>query len=156
MNGLGGKLPATACWRPSAGDAPDETPRDEGFVLESDRHVLLVDDDSSVLGMLGRIAEREGIPVEMACSYQEAVALMENRRYSAVVTDVRLGTGSELLGLEVLALAKRLHAGTRVILLTGFGSPVVMERAHELEADCYFEKPVSVRVLINALKGAHP
>ena len=38
-----------------------------------------------------------------------------------------------------------------MIILTGFGNPVVMEKAFELGATFYFEKPVSLERLKRAL-----
>jgi ActR/RegA family two-component response regulator len=40
-----------------------------------------------------------------------------------------------------------------VILVTGYGSSAVMEKAQTLGSAFYFEKPVSIDILKNALKS---
>jgi ActR/RegA family two-component response regulator len=40
-----------------------------------------------------------------------------------------------------------------VILVTGYGSSTVMEKAQTLGSAFYFEKPVSIEILKNALKS---
>jgi DNA-binding NtrC family response regulator len=115
------------------------------------RRVLVVDDSPSVLYVLRRALEPMDFRVDTVDSMDAALDILGRHEYSAVITDLRLGGDERTLGLEVLSACKRLHPGTDVIVLTGFGNPAVMERAFELGANFYFEKPVALERLKLAL-----
>jgi DNA-binding NtrC family response regulator len=113
--------------------------------------VLVVDDSPSVLYVLRRALEPMNFRVDTVDSLGAALEILARHEYSAVITDLRLGGDERTLGLEVLSACKRLHPGTDVIVLTGFGNPTVMEKAFELGANFYFEKPVALERLKLAL-----
>ena len=113
--------------------------------------VLVVDDSPSVLHVLRRTLESMDFCVDTVDSLEAALEILARVEYRAVITDLRLGGDERTLGLEVLSACKRLHPATDVIILTGFGNPTVMERAFELGANFYFEKPVSLDRLKLAL-----
>jgi DNA-binding NtrC family response regulator len=117
------------------------------------RRVLVVDDSPSVLYVLRRTLEQMAFRVETADSLAGALEVLGRCEFGVVITDLRLGGDERTLGLEVLSVCKRLHPGTEVIVLTGFGNPTVMERAFELGANFYFEKPVALERLKLALAG---
>ena len=48
--------------------------------------------------------------------------------------------------------AKKRRPETKIILVTGYGTPEVMEKALSEGASCYYEKPVSAATLREALK----
>jgi DNA-binding NtrC family response regulator len=115
--------------------------------------ILVVDDSPSVLYVLRRTLEPMDFLVDTVGSLGDALEILARCEYRAVITDLRLGGDERTLGLEVLSACKRLHPGTAVIILTGFGNPAVMEKAFDLGASFYFEKPVSLERLKRALAG---
>jgi DNA-binding NtrC family response regulator len=125
--------------------------RTEGAEPRPQRRVLVVDDSPSVLYVLRRALEPMDFRVDTVDSLGAALAILGRHTYSAVITDLRLGGDERTLGLEVLSACKRLHPATDVIVLTGFGNPAVMEKAFELGANFYFEKPVALERLKLAL-----
>ncbi|MGC8763080.1 MAG: response regulator [Acidobacteriota bacterium] len=106
--------------------------------------ILVVDDESATAFGLKALMETEEVKVLTATSLQSAKRILEREKVDVLLTDIRLtGTlGSE--GLELLEFTKANYPDTRVILMTGYGDPAVMEKAHKLGADCYFEKPVEL------------
>ena len=103
--------------------------------------ILVVDDDDALRESL--VAALELLPVEItaARSGDEAVAMLADRRFAVVVTDlVMKGTD----GFAVLAAAKQHYQNGRVVMLTGHGSRDVAVQAMERGATYYVEKPVDL------------
>lgn len=115
--------------------------------------VLVVDDSPSVLFILKRTLEQMGFEVDTAESCEAALGILPRVEFAAVITDLRLGGDERTRGLEVLTASRYAHPRSKVIVLTGFGNPTVMDKAFQMGADFYFEKPVSLDRLKSALAG---
>ena len=115
--------------------------------------VLVVDDSPNVLFILKRTLQRMGFEVDTADSFEAGLEILPRVEFAAVITDLRLGGDEKTRGLEILSASRRAHPQARVIVLTGFGNPTVMDRAFQMGADFYFEKPVSLDRLKRALAG---
>jgi DNA-binding NtrC family response regulator len=115
--------------------------------------VLVVDDSPGVLFVLKRTLERMGFEVDTADPCDAALEILRLVEFAAVITDLRLGGDERTRGLEILSASRYAHPRTKVIVLTGFGNPTVMEKAFQMGADFYFEKPVSIERFKSALAG---
>ena len=115
------------------------------------RRVLLIDDEIAFLFPMQKMLAGAGLVVDTAESYERAIARLESCRYDAVIADVRLGGAMSREGLAILDHVRSQDDQARVIIMTGFGSSDVMCAAYRKKADCYFEKPVSFRMLADAL-----
>jgi DNA-binding NtrC family response regulator len=115
------------------------------------RRILLVDDEVAFLLPMKKMLHGPLLQVDTAETFEKAVAFLDQIRYDAVVADVRLGGALSREGLAILDLVRRGGTETKVIIMTGYGGPDVMKDAYQLDADCYFEKPVSYRTLADAL-----
>src|SRR4051812_28251560 len=85
--------------------------------------LLLVDDDISVLFPLKRYFTMRAFEVASATTHEEAEALLAERRFSAVITDLRLGGADGAEGLDIVQSARDLCPGARIVVLTAYGSP---------------------------------
>ena len=112
-----------------------------------------MDDSPSVLFVLKRTLEHMGFEVDTAGSCDAGLEILPHVEFAAVITDLRLGGDERTRGLEILSASRHAHPQTKVIVLTGFGNPTVMDKAFQMGADFYFEKPVSLDRLKSALKG---
>ena len=83
----------------------------------------------------------------------EAAEALLRRRYSVVVTDLRLTGADSEEGLDILRLARDSGGETEVIVVTGYGSPSSMTKAYQLGAAYYFEKPVRPARLLEAVEA---
>jgi two-component system, NtrC family, response regulator HydG len=103
--------------------------------------ILVVDDDDALRESL--VAALEALPVEItaAAGGAEAVALLRERRFAVVVTDLVM---KGVDGFAVLAAAKQNYANCRVVMLTGHGGREVAVQAMEKGATYYVEKPVDL------------
>jgi ActR/RegA family two-component response regulator len=118
-----------------------------------DKRILVVDDETAILIAFKKLLQKPGVVVDTAETMGEAEALLKDNGYTVAIVDLRLTgvVGEE--GLEVIKYINEIRPSTRVILVTGYGSPTVMHRAQELGAAFYFEKPVPVEALRTALKS---
>ena len=116
-----------------------------------DRNILLVDDEVAFLLPMRKMLHGPGVRVDTAETYEQAMEHLQASRYDAVIADVRLGGVLSREGLALLDFIKARDVNTKVIIMTGFGGPDVMKEAYDLQADYYFEKPVSYKTLTLAL-----
>lgn len=106
--------------------------------------ILLVEDDASVLVTMQAILEDEGYAVTAAGSGLAALALLGERSFDLVLTDLRL---DDVDGLTVLAEVRRTAPDTNTILLTGYASLESAIKALQEGAYAYLVKPCDVEEL---------
>lgn len=100
--------------------------------------ILIVDDEPSLRDMLALALEERGHGVHEAEGVRAARALMAERVFDLVLSDLRMPDGS---GLEVLEYARGRDASTQVILMTGYASADTAVEAMKLGALDYVTKP---------------
>jgi len=103
--------------------------------------ILVVDDDEALRTSLVEALEALPVVITTAASGAEAVALLAERRFAVVVTDLVM---KGVDGFAVLAAAKQNYANCRVVMLTGHGGREVAVQAMEKGATYYVEKPVDL------------
>jgi two-component system, NtrC family, response regulator PilR len=107
------------------------------------RHSLLVVDDEPDLRTLYELTlVREGYDVESAGSVEEAWALLAERSFSAVITDMRLPDGT---GLQLLQRLESERRTEKAIVITAYGSAENAVEALKAGAYDYLTKPVDLR-----------
>ncbi len=104
--------------------------------------VLIVDDEPDLRTLYELSLLREGYRVESAGSLFEAEALLAQRRFEAVITDMRLPDG---LGLELLQSIARQKRSERCIVMTAYGSAENAVEALKAGAFDYLTKPVDLK-----------
>ncbi|MDD1651971.1 MAG: PAS domain S-box protein [Methanomicrobiales archaeon] len=112
---------------------PDPLPQGIAMI-----QVLLVDSDPSAREMAGaRLGEEPDLILETSTSPEEALALLRSERFDVIVAE------EDLPGMDGLAFFRSVRgSGDHVplILFTGQGSPELLCRAMDAEADFYLEK----------------
>jgi DNA-binding NtrC family response regulator len=104
--------------------------------------ILLIDDDVSVLRVLGTLFEQRGWDVYRELSGEAGIATFERVLTDVVLVDLTL-PGMD--GLEVLELLRGRE--TSVILLTGDGDVPMAVRAMQSGAENFLTKPVNLQHL---------
>ena len=112
--------------------------------------MLLVDDETPILGALVEYFTTLGWTVCAAQEFEEAAALLETGNFDLLLADVRLGGIHSHEGLELLAAVRARGLPMRVVLMTAYGSPVVQEEAARLGVDVLLSKPVPLSTLATA------
>jgi CheY-like chemotaxis protein len=110
--------------------------------------VLLIDDDATVHDLVGRILEREGIPVVAVSSGDEGIALAREIHPSAIILDVMMPGNDGWHVLRELKREPRL-ASIPVLMLT-----IVDDRSFgmALGASEYLTKPVDRDRLVEVVR----
>ena len=114
--------------------------------------VLLVDDEKDFLESLSDRMRTRGMDVSTSTSAGEALRLMDEHAYDAVVLDLMM---PEMDGLEALKAIKENRPEVQVILLTGYATVEKGIEAMKLGAMDFIEKPADLQVLIQKIKKAH-
>ncbi|MEM1452929.1 MAG: HD domain-containing phosphohydrolase [Planctomycetota bacterium] len=107
--------------------------------------VLLVDDESATLEILGASLTAQGLEVRLADRASDAIAAIEREPFDAVVSDVVFHGSSE--GEEVLAATRRLRPETVCLLMTGYPRVEAAVQAMKVGAVDYLQKPVDPALL---------
>jgi two-component system response regulator HydG len=115
------------------------------------RTVLLVEDHETTRITLSGVIESEGCKVTAVASAGAAREKLREEEFDVVITDLRLPDGD---GMDLLTEAKRLSAGTPVILITGHGSEELAVQAIKQGAFNYLAKPIDIHRLRADLEGA--
>ena len=120
-------------------------------------HVLVIDDEPDLRTLYELTLLREGYRVEAAGTLAEGWALLESRKFDAVITDMRLPDG---LGLELLHRMLAQQRNERCIVMTAYGSAESAVEALKAGAFDYLTKPVDLRqfraVVASAIQGPAP
>jgi two-component system, NtrC family, response regulator PilR len=104
--------------------------------------LLVIDDEPDLRTLYELTLLREGYEVETAGSVEEALQMLKERAYSAVITDMRLPDGS---GLDILAQLEGDARREKAIVITAYGSAENAVEALKAGAFDYLTKPVDLR-----------
>ncbi len=113
--------------------------------MNTERRILVVEDDKRNLEMLSEALSRAGFPVELAAGGEEAVSRVGSREYAAVLSDIQMAPVS---GMDVLESFHKASPDTPVVLLTAFGSVDTAIQAMKHGAFDYITKPVNLEELV--------
>jgi len=117
--------------------------------VEGEKRVLVVDDEESLVGALSEFLTMRGYEVETALNPRQALALIHEKTFSLVVTDLRL---AGLNGVELLEHVLDVDPETVVVIMTGYASVQSAVEALKKGAYDYVIKPFSVHDLEKTLR----
>lgn len=110
-------------------------------------HVLLIDDDKAVLGMVEEALLLHGMTVHAFSEGEEAIKLIEEPEgppLDLVISDINM---EGMDGFDVINRVKALNPKLPVVLVTGQASLDYAIRAMRMGASNLFHKPLSIRDL---------
>ncbi|WP_194710837.1 two-component system response regulator GlrR [Pantoea agglomerans] len=113
--------------------------------------LLLVDDDPSLLKLLGMRLRSEGYQVTTAASGPEALRLLQKEKIELVISDLRM---DEMDGLALFGEIQKRHTGLPVIILTAHGSIPDAVSATQQGVFSFLTKPVDKDALYKAIDEA--
>ena len=111
----------------------------------SEKTILVVDDDKSILRTFTRILQKSGYDIDTAETGKEAMEKAESRQYDLALVDIRL---PDMDGTDLLARLKTSLENTIKIMITGFPSLETGVKALDEGADAYLVKPVKPQELL--------
>ena len=104
--------------------------------------LLVVDDEPDLRTLYELTLLREGYELDTAGTVTDALARLQQRQYSAVITDMRLPDGS---GLDILNWLESQGRREKALVITAFGSAENAVEALKAGAYDYLTKPVDLR-----------
>src|SRR6185295_14705379 len=116
----------------------------------SDRSILIVDDESAVRGLFASFLG-ESYECETAASADEALAVLANRTFALVISDMMM-PGRK--GVEILREVKMHYPETAVIMISGIDRPQRVRDALRVGASDYLIKPCDLDVLTLSVERA--
>lgn len=121
--------------------------------IESQAHVLIVDDETMCLQLLQEVMAQGGYSSTTSTTCAQTIKLLEQTLFDLILLDVNLPDGS---GLDLCQKAKasRLNCHTPVILVTGYGSIKMAVEAMQLGAFYFVTKPVRCSEFLLLVKRA--
>ena len=115
---------------------------------ESDRTLLIVDDDAPLCQRLARAMERRGFVVSTADGVAAGIAAATASPPAFAVVDLRLSDGS---GLDVVGALRSARPQARIVVLTGYGNIATAVAAVKAGALDYLPKPADADAVERAL-----
>ena len=136
------------------GQAP--TPARPAFIDDDAPHLLIVDDDRRIRGLLSRFLSERGFRVSMAADAAEARKILHGLDFDLLVVDVMMPGES---GLDLVRSISQLR-DTPILMLTARSETEQRIEGLEAGADDYLSKPFDPRELLlrinNILKRGAP
>ena len=114
-------------------------------------NVLLIDDEEQFLEVLGERLETRGLKVNTVTSGEDALTLIGDKNYDAIILDLAM---PGIDGIETLKLLKEKNPDLEIIMLTGHATVQKGIEAMKLGAEDFLEKPVELSVLLERISEA--
>jgi two-component system response regulator PilR (NtrC family) len=121
------------------------------MTLPIQAHILVIDDEPDLRTLYELTLLREGYRVEAAADLTQARAQLLEKRFDAVITDMRLPDGS---GLELLREMVTQQRPERCVVITAHGSAENAVEALKAGAFDYLTKPVDLKQFRNVVASA--
>ena len=133
-------------WCTSPNSRAVSTPDLEG----SEPTLLLVDDDDAFRSAMSAALARRGFAVTDAPNAARAEEEALKQVFEVALVDVRMPGQS---GIDLVATLRRIDEGTRIVVLTGYGTITNAVQAMRAGAADYLTKPVDAATCERALLG---
>ncbi len=114
-------------------------------------HILLVEDDRSIVRSLTNLLKDEGFEVSQVSTQAGALELLQSRNFDIALLDVTLEEGN---GFAVCAAAQKMAPDMPVIFLTASDDEYSTVAGLDMGATDYISKPFRARELVSRIRSA--
>ena len=114
--------------------------------------LLLVDDEIGYLEVLSKRFSKRNIDITTASTGQSAIQLLRRNDFDVAVVDLKM---TDMDGIEVLKVFKKMDPELAIIILTGHGSEQAAREGIEQGAFDYLTKPCDLQSLLDVIKAAY-
>jgi CheY-like chemotaxis protein len=136
IESIEGQGTTVSIYLPRTSQALDAKPELVEPRLRDRLSVLLVDDDDSVRTVAAAMLGEIGCDVECAASGAEALAMLDSRSFSLVLTDVAM---PGMTGIELASAARQRAHGMPILFATGYAD--LQAFGEELAEEIVLKKP---------------
>ena len=112
-------------------------------------NILIIDDEPLMRISLSDALKIEGYNIHSVASGYDGLKAIRETSYDVIITDLKL---PEVDGLQILKACKQYSPGTKVLMITAFGSVETAVEAMKQGAYDYVTKPFSMEELILIVK----
>lgn len=119
----------------------------------SKKHTVLLVDDSATNNLLLQVVfDQNGFNVETASSGKDAIKILAKKRVDAVLLDLMM---PQMSGFEVLTAIKSNPETAKipVLIVSADSEKADEEKAIEMGAEHYFEKPLQLNEIVEKVKS---
>lgn len=113
--------------------------------------LLRVDDEAGYLEVLSKRLGRRHLEVTTANTGQKAIQLLRRNAFDVAVVDLKM---TDMDGIEVLKIFKKMDSDLAVIILTGHGSEQAAREGIDMGAFDYLTKPCDLERLLEIIRAA--
>ena len=108
------------------------------------KRLLIIDDEETLTFSLYQsfILSDDDYEVLTANSGEEALDKIKEKPFDLIVTDIFM---PGISGFDILKIVKDEYPGTKVVVMTAYGSSEKRDEAMELGAKFYLEKPFEIK-----------
>jgi two-component system OmpR family response regulator len=114
------------------------------------KKILLIEDEGDICFLLNIILKGKEIDVDHVNTLAQAKVILRDQAPDLVFLDNSLPDGR---GTDFIEYIKVNHPNTKIILITGYGSPMEKERAIYNGANLFLEKPFTKSQIYSAVTG---
>lgn len=120
------------------------------------KNILVIDDNKLVLMTLKRLLIREGYKVTTALSGQGALRRMTEDVFDLIISDIKMPKMDGIETVEKIReyLAQNYKSPIPEIFITAYVKEDIYQKALELNAAGYVEKPFDIKTLQQTVKKA--
>lgn len=119
---------------------------------EDQIRLLLVDDEIGYLEVLSKRFRKRNINITTASTGQKAIQILRRSDFDVAVVDLKM---TDMDGIEVLKVFKKMDPELAIIILTGHGSEQAAREGIEQGAFDYLTKPCDLQSLLDVIKAAY-
>ena len=113
--------------------------------------IMVIDDEEIVCHLLTDLLKDRGYDVEYALSGKEGLAIVQQKSFDVVITDIKM---PEISGLQVIIKLKNIDPNIKVIIITAFGNLETAQQSLRLGAYDYITKPLDIEKISFIIKRA--
>ena len=117
----------------------------------SEKTILVVDDEISILNMFELAFTQKGYDVKTAASAEEALDILKTQKIHVMFLDLNL---PEMNGIDLCRAIKQQMPMAILYALTGYASLFELSDCRDAGFDDYYKKPVSISDLLHATETA--
>jgi CheY-like chemotaxis protein len=108
-------------------------------------HILVVDDESIIRGMVEKMLTNLGYQVSTVASGEAAVEFLHNRSADLLLLDMLMEPGMN--GYQTFKQIKALYPQQRALIASGFSESQDVKKTQALGAGAYLKKPYTLHEL---------
>ncbi len=112
--------------------------------------VLVVDDEPTILAMFADVLRHAGFDVEATPTMADALDLLTDRRFDAIVADLQL---PDIRPFDTIAALRASAPDSRIVVCSAFLTEELRRNAREFGATAVLEKPLASEQLVAAVSG---